>query len=48
MTREEILAFNARLEADPDIQAMIARAIAEFDRGEGVRFSDLKRKHAGR
>jgi hypothetical protein len=46
MTREEILAFNAKLEADPKIQKMIAEAIAAFDRGEGVRFSELKRKHA--
>lgn len=46
MTREEILAFNAKLQADPKIQKMIADGIAAFDRGEGVRFSELKRKHA--
>ncbi|HYM15885.1 MAG TPA: hypothetical protein VEZ14_10015 [Dehalococcoidia bacterium] len=48
MTREEILAFNAKLAANPKIQKMIEEGIAAFDRGEGVRFSELKRRHAGR
>ena len=46
MTRDEILAFNAKLEADPEIQAMIARGLAASARGEGIRFSELKRKYA--
>lgn len=41
-------ALVKRLQADPAIQKMVREAIESLDRGEGVRWEDVKRKHAGR
>ena len=48
MTLEEIRAFNAKLMADPKVQAMIRDADDPANAGDVVRWEDLKRQHAGR
>ena len=48
MTLKEIRTFNAKLMADPKIEAMIRDADDPAKRDDVVRWEDLKRQHAGR
>ncbi len=44
---KKTLEFVERMKNDPKIQQLIRDGKAAARRGEGVRWEDLKRKHAG-